>query len=89
MIVCIANYCYPSWIYFVFFISSISHIQEYKKPEEFRVNETSVKFVENVIAEIERRGVEAEGIYRLVGVSSKVDKILQIVMDPEKASTYV
>ncbi|XP_039273762.1 rho GTPase-activating protein 26-like isoform X2 [Styela clava] len=57
--------------------------KEYKKPEEFDLNETSIKFVKDVIEEIERRGVNAEGIYRLVGVSSKVDRLLQIVMDPQ------
>jgi len=41
--------------------------------------------VKNVIAEIERRGVQHEGIYRLVGITSKVDLLLQNALTPKTA----
>ncbi|XP_078492479.1 rho GTPase-activating protein 26 [Ciona intestinalis] len=53
-----------------------------KKEGQFKLDETGFKFVEQVIAEIERRGVEHEGIYRLVGVLSKVDLLLQQAVSP-------
>uniref|UniRef100_F6UY72 Uncharacterized protein n=1 Tax=Ciona intestinalis TaxID=7719 RepID=F6UY72_CIOIN len=53
-----------------------------KKEGQFKLDETGFKFVEHVIAEIERRGVEHEGIYRLVGVLSKVDLLLNQAVSP-------
>jgi len=60
-----------------------------KKESKFTLNETGFKFVERVIAEIERRGVEHEGIYRLVGVMSKVDLLLKQGVDPETCEVWV
>lgn len=50
------------------------------------LDETGVKFVEKLICEIERRGVEHHGIYRLVGVMSKVDNLLSKGLNSETAS---
>lgn len=60
-----------------------------KKEGRFKLDETGFTFVEKVIAEIERRGVEHEGIYRLVGVMSKVDLLLQQALDPDLCDRYV
>nr|CAB3222848.1 rho GTPase-activating protein 26 [Phallusia mammillata] len=54
-----------------------------KKEGRFKLDDTGFKFVEKVIAEIEHRGVEHEGIYRLVGVMSKVDLLLQQALDKD------
>uniref|UniRef100_H2ZLM4 Uncharacterized protein n=1 Tax=Ciona savignyi TaxID=51511 RepID=H2ZLM4_CIOSA len=54
-----------------------------KKMEgQFKLDENGFRVIEKVIAEIERRGVEHEGIYRLVGVLSKVDFLLQQAVNP-------
>uniref|UniRef100_H2ZLM6 SH3 domain-containing protein n=1 Tax=Ciona savignyi TaxID=51511 RepID=H2ZLM6_CIOSA len=51
-------------------------------PTKFKLDENGFRVIEKVIAEIERRGVEHEGIYRLVGVLSKVDFLLQQAVNP-------
>jgi len=54
------------------------------KPKDFKndkpkyeLNDAGIRFVGELITEIERRGVDYEGIYRLVGVLSKVDLLLE------------
>ena len=55
------------------------------KEDLCKLNEIGLQFVINVIAEIEKRGLEHEGIYRLVGISSKVDLLLQNALTPKTA----
>lgn len=45
------------------------------------LNEQGLNFIKDLIAEIEGRGVDHEGIYRLVGVTSKVDHLIRQALD--------
>lgn len=80
--------CYK-YFYLLFILIHHYLIQDHKKPGEFVLNDAGMEFVENVIAEIERRGVDTEGIYRLVGVSSRVDRLMHLMMDPKTRNQYV
>ncbi|KAJ8271854.1 hypothetical protein COCON_G00107130 [Conger conger] len=53
-----------------------------------QLDEVGLAFVKNAIAAIEKRGVNDQGLYRVVGVSSKVQKLLTLMID-EKASSEV
>ncbi|XP_066591745.1 rho GTPase-activating protein 26-like [Prorops nasuta] len=46
------------------------------KPEENSLDETGFIFVSKCISALESRGLEEQGLYRVVGVSSKVNKLL-------------
>lgn len=47
------------------------------KEDLCKLNDLGLQFVTNLIQEIERRGLRHEGIYRLVGIMSKVDLLLR------------
>jgi hypothetical protein len=49
--------------------------------EETSLDESGFSFVEDCISELENRGLEEQGLYRLVGVSSKVTKLLSLGLD--------
>ncbi|XP_035272441.1 rho GTPase-activating protein 10-like isoform X1 [Anguilla anguilla] len=53
-----------------------------------QLNEEGFSFVKNAIAAIEKRGINDQGLYRVVGVSSKVQKLVSLMID-EKASSEV
>ncbi|XP_072534662.1 rho GTPase-activating protein 10 isoform X2 [Salminus brasiliensis] len=50
-----------------------------------QLDEGGVNFVRNSINAIETRGINDQGLYRVVGVSSKVQKLLSLMID-EKSS---
>lgn len=55
------------------------------KSEERQLDETGINFVKKCIEVIESRGLEEQGLYRIVGVNSKVNKLLSMVLDRRKA----
>ncbi|XP_021925419.1 rho GTPase-activating protein 26 isoform X3 [Zootermopsis nevadensis] len=55
------------------------------KPEERNLDETGFNFVKRCIEVLENRGLEEQGLYRVVGVSSKVSKLLSMGLDRRKA----
>jgi len=55
------------------------------KPEERQLDETGFNFVRRCIEVLESRGLEEQGLYRVVGVSSKVSKLLTMGLDRRKA----
>ncbi|ODN00520.1 Rho GTPase-activating protein 10, partial [Orchesella cincta] len=54
------------------------------KSEETILDDVGFSFVQQCIAELEVRGLEEQGLYRLVGVSSKVSKLLAGGLDRRK-----
>ena len=54
------------------------------KHEETCLDEVGFHFVRTCIRELENRGLEDQGLYRLVGVSSKVNKLLSMGLDRRK-----
>jgi hypothetical protein len=54
------------------------------KGEETSLDETGFGFVVSCIGELEARGLEEQGLYRLVGVSSKVSKLLSLGLERRK-----
>ncbi|XP_050736291.1 rho GTPase-activating protein 26-like isoform X5 [Eriocheir sinensis] len=52
--------------------------------EETSLDEPGQNFILKAIAMLEGRGLEDQGLYRLVGVSSKVTKMLQLGLDRRK-----
>ncbi|KAG0714677.1 Rho GTPase-activating protein 10 [Chionoecetes opilio] len=53
--------------------------------EETSLDEAGLNFTSKAIAMLESRGLEDQGLYRLVGVSSKVTKLLQLGLDRRKS----
>ncbi|XP_042891555.1 rho GTPase-activating protein 26-like isoform X21 [Penaeus japonicus] len=53
--------------------------------EETSLDEVGLNFTSRAIAMLESRGLEDQGLYRLVGVSSKVSKLLALGLDRRKA----
>ncbi|XP_012146676.1 GTPase regulator associated with FAK isoform X2 [Megachile rotundata] len=54
------------------------------KSEENVLDETGFMFVSKCIAALEERGLEEQGLYRVVGVASKVNKLLTMGLDRRK-----
>ncbi|XP_076665066.1 GTPase regulator associated with FAK isoform X1 [Andrena cerasifolii] len=54
------------------------------KSEETVLDETGFTFVSKCIAVLEERGLEEQGLYRVVGVASKVNKLLAMGLDRRK-----
>ncbi|ROL42585.1 Rho GTPase-activating protein 10 [Anabarilius grahami] len=46
-----------------------------------QLNDVGISFVKNSINAIEARGINDQGLYRVVGVSSKVQKLLSLMID--------
>ncbi|XP_075234880.1 GTPase regulator associated with FAK isoform X2 [Lycorma delicatula] len=55
-----------------------------QKSEEKSLDEAGFAFVTKCIEVLESRGLEEHGLYRVVGVSSKVTKLLQLGLDRRK-----
>ncbi|KAK0091990.1 hypothetical protein PV326_002407 [Microctonus aethiopoides] len=54
------------------------------KPEETVLDENGFAFISKCIATLEDRGLEEQGLYRVVGVASKVNKLLAMGLDKRK-----
>ncbi|KYQ60304.1 Rho GTPase-activating protein 26 [Trachymyrmex zeteki] len=54
------------------------------RPEDMTLAETGFTFVSKCIAALEDRGLEEQGLYRVVGVASKVNKLLTMGLDKRK-----
>ncbi|XP_023231800.1 rho GTPase-activating protein 26-like [Centruroides sculpturatus] len=52
--------------------------------EKYEIDDIGFSFVKKCIEVIESQGLEDEGLYRLVGVNSKVNKLTQIALDKQK-----
>ncbi|KAM8880062.1 rho GTPase-activating protein 10 isoform 2-T2 [Spinachia spinachia] len=48
-----------------------------------KLNDVGLSFMKNSISAIETRGINDQGLYRVVGVSSKVQKLLSLMIDEE------
>ncbi|KAL7645865.1 UNVERIFIED_CONTAM: hypothetical protein RMT77_002762 [Armadillidium vulgare] len=57
--------------------------------ESTLLDEFGLNFISKAIAILESKGLEDQGLYRLVGVSSKVTKLLNMGLDPNKADKLV
>ncbi|XP_012269919.1 rho GTPase-activating protein Graf isoform X2 [Athalia rosae] len=56
--------------------------------EETGLDETGFAFVSKCIAALEDRGLNEQGLYRVVGVSSKVNKLLAMGLDRRKLDKF-
>ncbi|XP_046747787.1 rho GTPase-activating protein Graf [Diprion similis] len=56
--------------------------------EETGLDETGFAFVSKCIAALEDRGLNEQGLYRVVGVSSKVNKLLAMGLDRRKLEKF-
>ncbi|KAF7993295.1 hypothetical protein HCN44_006355 [Aphidius gifuensis] len=54
------------------------------KPEDVTLDENGFSFVSKCITALEDRGLEEVGLYRVVGVASKVNKLLTMGLDRRK-----
>ncbi|XP_078403713.1 oligophrenin-1 [Cetorhinus maximus] len=52
------------------------------KPEQMQLNELGLKFVKRCINAVETKGITTEGVYRTVGSSFQVQKLLTQYFDP-------
>ncbi|XP_064482003.1 rho GTPase-activating protein Graf-like isoform X2 [Ornithodoros turicata] len=57
------------------------------KQDGCELDETGFAFMKSCIDAIEARGLEDQGLYRIVGVSSKVTKLTQLAFDSKKAES--
>ncbi|XP_066999025.2 rho GTPase-activating protein 26 isoform X2 [Anabrus simplex] len=57
------------------------------KPEEGALDDVGFNFVNRCIEVLESRGLEEQGLYRLVGLGSKVNKLLQMGLDRRKSDS--
>lgn len=55
------------------------------KTDDTMLDETGFNFMRKAIAALESRGLHEQGLYRMVGVNSKVTNLLKTVLDPKKA----
>ncbi|KAL3879823.1 hypothetical protein ACJMK2_032103 [Sinanodonta woodiana] len=53
--------------------------------EETSLDDTGFQFVKKCIAAIESKGLDEQGLYRVVGVNSKVNKLIAVGLDKKKA----
>ncbi|ERL84196.1 hypothetical protein D910_01572, partial [Dendroctonus ponderosae] len=53
--------------------------------ESYDLDDVGRHFVKRCIEVLEKRGLEEQGIYRVVGVTSKVNKLLTMGLDRRKA----
>lgn len=54
------------------------------RDEEYVLDEIGFAFVRKCIEVLEKRGLEEEGLYRVSGVSTKINKLLKQGLDPKK-----
>lgn len=52
--------------------------------EEYMINDVGFAFVKKCIECLEQRGLEEEGLYRVSGVGTKINKVLQLGLDAKK-----
>lgn len=52
--------------------------------DEYCINELGFAFVKKCIECLEQRGLEEEGLYRVSGVGTKINKLLQLGLDGKK-----
>ncbi|XP_076274115.1 GTPase regulator associated with FAK isoform X2 [Rhynchophorus ferrugineus] len=52
--------------------------------ENYVLDDVGIQFVKKCIEVLEKRGLEEQGIYRIVGVASKVNKLLAMGLDRRK-----
>ncbi|KAL1489895.1 hypothetical protein ABEB36_013822 [Hypothenemus hampei] len=57
--------------------------------ESYTLDEVGIQFVKKCIETLEKRGLEEQGIYRVVGVTSKVNKLLTMGLDRRKSEKLV
>lgn len=70
--------------------TSPSNITVHPNKEEERIlDETGIQFITKCIEVLESRGLDEQGLYRIVGVSSKVTKLLQMGLDRRKSERLV
>ncbi|XP_058797448.1 rho GTPase-activating protein Graf-like isoform X1 [Phymastichus coffea] len=55
-----------------------------KQPDENVIDSTGLLFISKCIKVLEDRGLEEQGLYRVVGVASKVNKLLAMGLDRRK-----
>ncbi|KAL8605725.1 hypothetical protein ACOMHN_041132 [Nucella lapillus] len=55
------------------------------KSDDTLLDEVGFSFMRKGIATIETRGLQEQGLYRVVGVNSKVANLLKLALDPKKA----
>lgn len=55
--------------------------------EEYCINEIGFAFVKKCIECLEQRGLEEEGLYRVSGVGTKINKVLQMGLDGKKTES--
>jgi len=58
-----------------------------QRQEECLLDDLGFAFVQKCIQIIEKRGLEDQGLYRVVGVASKVSRLIQLCLDRRKIST--
>uniref|UniRef100_A0AAX7U172 Rho GTPase activating protein 10 n=1 Tax=Astatotilapia calliptera TaxID=8154 RepID=A0AAX7U172_ASTCA len=63
-----------SSVFFFVFIFSLPVV-------DAQLDDVGFSFVKNSISAIEKRGINDQGLYRVVGVSSKVQKLLSLMID--------
>ncbi|CAL1533520.1 unnamed protein product [Lymnaea stagnalis] len=54
------------------------------KTEESMLDDVGFHFIRRSIAAIESRGLHEQGLYRVVGVNSKVNNLIKVALDPKK-----
>lgn len=55
--------------------------------DEYSINDVGFAFVKKCIECLETRGLEEEGLYRVSGVGTKINKLLQMGLDTKKTET--
>lgn len=59
--------------------------QQLNTTEDSSLDEVGFNFIKRCLSAIEHRGLEDQGLYRVVGVSSKVSKLIALGLDRKKA----
>jgi hypothetical protein len=60
-------------------------INKAQNSEERVLDDVGIQFVKKCIEVLENRGLEEQGMYRVVGVTSKVNKLLNMGLDRRKS----
>lgn len=65
-----------------------SNVNKTNNMEERILDDHGIQFVKKCIEVLENRGLEEQGLYRVVGVSSKVTKLLNMGLDRRKTDKF-
>lgn len=77
---------YCNLIYNLFFQTyTVPGLNKAQNSEERVLDEVGIQFVKRCIEVLDSRGHEEQGIYRVVGVTSKVNKLLTMGLDRRKS----